>query len=529
MSSPDARRYFSTDASVFSVIPAMAVYPRNENDVRKAARFSWQLAERNRIIPITARGLGSDQSGAALGKGIIMAFPAHMNKILEIDGKSGDVTVEPGIAFGKLQQALLTHGRFLPCAPASQEYSTVGGAIANNASGDRSYKYGPTRSYVKQLRVVLANGEVIETKRISKRALNKKLGLSSLEGEIYRQIDAMLEENHELVQKTILPVSKNAAGYALADVKRKDGSFDLTPLIVGSQGTLGIVTQATLSTELHNPNTTLIVALVDTVQEAQDIIADIHRQSEQPSLVEMVDDTLLKMVQDKQPALLKGVLDPPYPKIALFVEYDSANARSQKKGVKQLSKVLKKRGSVFKLETEHEHKEQLWRIRESVSMVLDHHDGPSRSLPIIEDGAVPPEQLGSFMESLYKLFESHSLPAAIWGHVGNGHLHIQPTLDLAQVGDRQKMFKLLEEYYTLVLSLGGTTTAQHGDGRLRGPYLERLYGPDAYQLLLKTKNIFDQYGILNPGVKTGVTIEDIKPLLRQDYSLGHLYDHLPRS
>ena len=149
MTGTDARRYFSTDMSIFVLPPMMVVYPRNENDVRKTARFTWQLAERGRVIPITARGSGTDQSGAALGEGLVLAFPAHMNKILELDSKTGVVTVEPGINYGKLQQTLQTHSRFLPPFPASFEYSTVGGAVANNASGEKSFKYGSTRDFVR--------------------------------------------------------------------------------------------------------------------------------------------------------------------------------------------------------------------------------------------------------------------------------------------------------------------------------------------------------------------------------------------
>lgn len=529
MASADARRYFSTDASIFSVVPAMVVYPRNENDVRKTARFCWQLAERGRIIPMTARGLGTDQSGAALGTGIMMVFPAHMNKLLELDGKSGDVTVEPGMTFGKLQQAVLTHGRFLPPAPVSMEYSTVGGAVANNAASERSYKYGTMRKYVKRLRVVLANGEVIETRRLSKRELSKKLGLTSLEGDIYRGLDSLFEEYPELVQKTLVGVSKNAAGYALSEVRRKDGSFDLSPLFVGSQGTLGIVTEAQLTTEPHNPSTTLIVALLNDLQQTQDVIGEIQASPDQPSMIEMVDSQLLDMVHKRLPTLLKGVLEPPFPKVALFVEYDNLNERQQKKAAKRLQKILKKREIIYKIETEPEQKEQLLRVRESVAMVLSHHDGPARSLPIIEDGIVPVDKVSALIGSMYQLFAAHNLPIAIWGHAGDGHLHVQPTLDLAQVGDRQKIFKLIEDYYGLILSLGGSTTGQHGDGRLRGPFLERLYGPEAYTVFQGVKTLFDPFNILNPGVKVGVTIEDIKPLLRQEYSLAHLYDHLPRS
>jgi FAD/FMN-containing dehydrogenase len=226
MTSPDTRRYFSTDTSVLSLTPAMIVYPRNEADVRKTARFAWQLAERGRVIPITARGAGTDQGGAALGAGIMMAFPAHMNRLLELDDKSGIVTVEPGANYGKIQQTLKTHGRFLAPFPASYEYSTIGGAVANNSSGEKSFKYGNTRDYVRGLRVVLANGEVIETGRLSKKDFNKKLGLTSFEGEVYRAMDALLEEHSDLITQMEPNVTKNAAGYCLNEVRGRDGSFD---------------------------------------------------------------------------------------------------------------------------------------------------------------------------------------------------------------------------------------------------------------------------------------------------------------
>lgn len=529
MTSTDARRYFATDASIFTLTPAIIIYPRNENDIRKTARFTWQLAERGRIIPVTPRGLGTDQSGAALGSGIMAVFPAHMHKILEYDGKSGQATVEPGINFGKLQQTLNTHSRFLPTYPASMEYSTVGGAIANNASGERSIKYGAIRDFVKRLRLVLANGEVIETRRLSRRELNKKLGLNSMEGEIYRQIDGLIEDNQALVKKSVLEVTKNSAGYALADVKRKDGSFDLTPLIVGSQGTLGIVTETTLLTEPHNPVTTLVMAFVDDLKVAQDIISELKKFSHIPAAIEMVDSHLLNFVQSHNPTLLKGIIDPPYHKLVLFIEFDNLNDRIQKRMAKKTAKLLKKHDVEYKLESGSEQKEQLWKIRQATATVLAHEVAGAKPLPIIEDGVVPTDRLQEFMESIYVLFNTFRLPIAIWGHAGNANLHVHPLLDLSQLGDRQKMFKLLDEYYALVIRLGGLTTGEHGDGRLRAPYLEQLYGPEVYALFRQVKDIFDPYGTMNPGVKIGVTQDDIRPLMRQEYSLSHLYDHMPRS
>lgn len=529
MTGADARKYFSTDTSVFTITPAMVVYPRGEGDVRKAARFTWQLAERGRIIPITARGSGTDQSGAALGEGVLLVFPAHMNRVLELDGKTGTITVEPGINYGKVQQTLHTHNRFLPPFPASFEYSTIGGALGNNASGEKSVKYGNTREYVKSLRVVLANGEVIETRRVSKRELNKKLGLASFEGEIYRNLDTLIEENAEIIKSFQLGVSKNAAGYDLADVKRKDGSFDLTPLFIGSQGTLGIITEATLDTMPHNPNTTLIAAQMDDFQVAQDVLMEIKKLPELPSALEMVDDQLLNFVHQYNPNQLKGIIDPPFSKLVLLIEFDNQNDRVQKRMAKKAVKILQKYQVPYRIETEAERKEELWKIRHSAAAVVAYSEGGSKALPIIEDGIVPEDRFKEYVDGVYALFQRHGLRAAFWGHAGNANLHMQPFLNLSQVGDRQKVFRVMDEYYKMVIEMGGSTSGEHGDGRLRAPYLRPMYGNEMYGLFQKTKKIFDPFGTLNPGVKIDVAIDSIKPLLRQEYSIDHLYDHMPRS
>lgn len=529
MTGSDARKYFATDASIFTITPAIVVYPRNENDVRKTTRFTWQLAERGRVIPVTARGAGTDQGGAAIGPGVIMAFPAHLNRILEFDGKSGTVTVEPGINYGKLQQTLHTHNRFLPPFPASAEYSTLGGAVANNASGEKSVKYGNTRDFVKGLRVVLANGEVIETRRLSKRELSKKLGLPTFEGEIYRNLDSMIEENHALIKQKGPNVTKNAAGYALSDVKRKDGSFDLTPLFVGSQGTLGIITEITLSTMPHNPNTTLVAALINDLDTAQQIVQELRKLPDSPSSLELVDSNLLEFVQAHNPNQLKGILTAPFPKLVLLVEFDSVSERTQKRMAKKTVKILDKHNTSYQVETDPHKRDELWKIRHSAAAVLAHSETKARALPVVEDGVVPLDKFKEYIDAVYALFARNNLQAAVWGHAGDANLHMQPFLDLSQLGDRQKVFKLLDEYYNMVIGLGGSTSGEHNDGRLRGPYLEKMYGAEVYSLFAKTKQIFDPYSTLNAGVKIGVTVDDIKSVLRQEYSLDHLYQHMPRT
>ncbi len=530
LTTQDARQYFATDGSIFTITPSLVMYPQNENDIRKTARFTWQLAERGRVIPITCRGAGTDQGGAAIGTGIMMVFPAHMNRVIEFDRKSGVVVVEPGLNYGRLQQTLQVHSqRFIPAYPSSYEYSTIGGAVANNAGGEKSYKYGSTLDYVRGLRVVLANGEVIETYRLNKRELGKKLGLSSFEGEIYRTIDTLIEENKSDIENFNLAVTKNAAGYNLADVKRSDGSFDLTPLFVGSQGTLGIISEITLETAPYNPEVVLIAAYFETLDDAESAVAGIKERGGQPSAVEIVDGNLLQMVHEVNANQLKGIIDPPFPAAVLLIEYDEPNIRARKKSVKKAVKVLEQFPATHQIEYDSNQQMKLWKIRHASSTVIARAVGSKKAVPIIEDGIVPPAKFKEYLDGIYDLFASHRLDAAVWGHAGDANLHLRPFLDLGQVGDRQLAFKLMDEYYNFVLSLGGSTTAQHNDGRLRGPYLERLYGPAAYSLLQKIKLICDPYGILNPGVKIDVTLDSLRPIIRSEYSMNHLYDHLPKS
>jgi FAD/FMN-containing dehydrogenase len=527
MTGTDARRYFATDGSILQLAPALIVYPRNENDVRKTCRFSWQLAERGRVIPITARGAGTDQTGAALSSGIMLVFPAHLNRVLELDTKGNTVTVEPGINYGKLQQTLHTHGRFLPPYPSSIEYSTVGGAVANNVSGEKSVSYGDTRSFVNGMRVVLANGEVIETKRLGKRELSKKLGLATFEGEIYRSIDTLLEEKHELIERLGRQVTHNNAGYKLGDIKRKDGSFDLSALFAGSQGTLGIITEIQLSTEPHNPQTTLLMAKFDSLEQLQKAILELRELPELPSAIEMVDENVLAQVHEINPNQLKEIAGPPFATATLLVEFDGPD-RQQKKLGKRAEKILETYATEVRVATDPEEQQPFRKLREATGMLVGQNQGLLRAVPLT-DAAVPPDRVREFMEGVYALLETNNLKPAIWGHAGDGNLYVQPRLNIGAVGDRQKAFRFLNDFYKLVIGLGGTVSASAGDGRLRTPYLEDMYGTELYELQQKVKMIFDPYGTLNPGVKFGTSLDDVKEMVRPDYSLAHLYDHLPRS
>ena len=527
VASADVRDYFSTDASIFKVTPQLVVYPRTEQDIRKVARFTWQLAERGKAISITARGGGSDLGGGAVGRGIIVAFPAHLNKILTLDSSRGVVTVQAGLNFGHLQQTLQTHGLHLPPAPASLEYSTIGGALANNASSDQSVKYGVMKDYVRQLKVVLANGEIIETKKLSKKEVNRKMGESTFEGEVYRALTGLLSDYKELL-KSQTSTSINNAGYDLKNIMGKDGSVDLSPLFVGSQGTLGIITEAIVEASTYNPKKSLALGYFDDLEKAGQAVLELKKLI--PSSLEIVGGGLLSFVHKTSPNLLKGILlDTGAPQAIIFVQFDNKASRTQHLLIRKAKKILQKYAYHQQVSYDLVEQEKLLKIRQSASAVLWESMGTRRALPAIDDSVVPLKSLPEFLKKAQELFVANYLDVPMWGHAGDGNIHMQPFFDLNEVGDRQKLLKIMEEFYQLVVSFGGSISGGYNDGRVRGPYLRLQYGEEMYQVFRKVKQIFDPYNTLNPGVKIDVLEKDLIQNMRQNYSLSHFFTHLPRN
>ena len=524
------REYFSTDASVLHMQPSLVVYPRTTNDVRKIARFSWQLAEKGHILPVTARGSGTDQTGAAVGNGIVLAFPVHLNKILELDSQQKLVRVQPGVNFKTLQDTLRTHGLFIPSFPTSYAYSTVGGAIANNTAGEKALKYGSLVNWVDKLEVVLANGELIQTGRLNRREVEKKKGLTTMEGDLYRAVDGVLTEHDTALDEYYerLLVSKDGVGYNLGDVRRKDGSVDLTPLFVGSQGTLGIVTEAILKAAPYEPHAEVVVASFDTLDEMIQAAGIIR--SYDASLLEVIDKNLIEFVQREQTVLFPTELVGDVPPAAmLFAEFDDLSAKVRQKKVKKVLKALAPLTDRVVTESGVEEQEKLWSLRHSSALAIIYNQDGKTAVPVIEDAVVPFERLQDLFEVIYGLFEKHHLKAVVWGHAGDANLHIYPLLDLQKTGDCQKVFRLMDEYYRAVLELGGTIAGEHNDGRLRAPFVKLQVGDEMTTVFSEIKQAFDPYAILNPGVKTGTEVKELVSLLRKEYSLTHLLEYLPRT
>ena len=527
------REAYSEDGSILTITPSLIVYPRTTNDVRKVARFAWQLAEKGHVLPVTTRGNGTDTSGAAIGKGIILNTTAHMGRILELDTKQRLVRVQPGLNFKSLQETLHTHGLFLPAYPANYKYSTIGGAIANNASGEKSFKYGAMSEWVQKLEVVLANGEVIQTGKINKKELERKKGLASLEGELYRAVDGLVYDHETAIydyddnRRSFL--ARDNVGYSIADVFSKDGSCDLTPLFVGSQGTLGVITEAIIKVEAYAPQTSLLVASFDSMEamaEAVDVAAVLA-----PSSIEMIDEKLIAFVKKERGVdIIKSTFDTTDvpPKAILFIECDDENLRKRNKKIKKLYKQLSRIAVDIRATDDPEVQESLWAARASTSAVLQYEKGHTAALPIIDDCIVPSNKLLDLIGAINELGAKHKLDLAIWGHAGDANLHVMPLLDLTKLGDRQKVFKLMNEYFAAVVALGGSIAAENNEGRVRAAFANLQLGEELTGVMNGIKKAFDPYNMLNPGVKTGTTLKQLVDMMREDYSVVRHADYVPR-
>ncbi len=514
------RERFSTDGSVMKIVPDLVVHPRSTNDIRKVARFAWQLAEKGHKLPLTARGGGSDQTGAAIGSGVIVNMLAHMNAIYEIDSKQKLVRLQPGVPFKTMNDFLYLQGLTIPSYPASAGYSTIGGAIANNASGVLSNKYGPIGDWVSQLEVVLSNGDVIQTGRINKRELGRRKGQQDFEGEIYRGIDTLLNDNAELLDSIATNVPDNA-GYNIVDVWRRDGSVDLTPLFVGSQGTLGLISEIIMkATEISKDPLVGAIAFTnyDTMRDGIDQLRELR-----PTLLELIDGRLFET------AIKKGKRYPLYDEargqgdvaaIVLF-EFDDKSGRAKKNAGKKISKMYENNDdALVVIEHNGPRADELRALREVTLLSMTEEKGRQSAPPLLDGTYIPPERFEDFTKALAVLEKKYHVELALYGHAGTSVYYCRPLFDLTKAADRQKIFKVLNDWSVVVAAHGGHVAAEAGEGRLKTPFVHKQLDDDVVKLIQQIREIFDPMGLLNTGVKQPQDLKQLVSSVRGDYDGG---------
>jgi FAD/FMN-containing dehydrogenase len=515
----------SRDGSVLEIKPEMVVYPRITNDIRKVARFSWQLAEKGHILPITPRGSGTDGTGAAIGKGVILSTTAHMNAILEFDPKQKLIRLQPGLNAKALADALSFHGLSLPALPEDAAYTTLGGAVANNAGGMLSGKYGDMRAWVYQLEVVLANGDVLQTERLSRRDLERRKGLQTFEGELYRSLDTLIEENKEIIEQKIGADGYDASGYsAIAKVKQKDGSFDLTPLIIGSQGTLGIVSEMIVKADFAGMQMGVLVAALSSKEQARDLLDELKKL--EPGFLEYFDGELFEVASGEGKRYsfyrdIDGMVG-----AVIVVGFNDFNDRARRKQLRRAEKLFSQTDATYE-SADGDDAAGLLAIREVSSFLLAPNATGASAPPLLDGAYVPSERLEEFAKALRALEEKHHVALPLHINALTGLLYTRPILHLHKVGDKQKIFKLLDEYGALVAYHGGCLVAEGGEGRVKARFADAQLDDDVRALYAGVKSAFDPYGILNPGVKQVTDVRHLVAQLRRDYTIGHIAGYVP--
>ena len=486
-----SRCLYSTGACIYKIMPLGVVRPKSKRDVIQTVKFAA-----DRGIPITPRGGGSSRCGQSLGPGIILDFTKYMNRILELNLEGSWVRVEPGLLLTSLTKALKGHGKFFPPDPSSADFCTLGGMLANNAKGAHSVKYGPTRDYVLSLEVVLASGEVIVTREIGLDDLAKLANSDPVQFRLCEGVFRLVEANAEPLKDEAPYVTTNNCGYYLWGAV-KDGKVDLSQLLVGSEGTLGIITEAKLRV-LDLPRSSLMALLqFDSLEKTSEAISEILPLG--PSMLEFIESRLLEFARAWNPGLRPYI--PEEIEAVLLVEFegeDEATVLEQMKKAEQ--RVVQTLGLSRRmvLAYDRENRGALMAIRKASSSILNRIEGPKKPAAFIEDASVHPSHLPEYIRALRLILDRSGVDAAIYGHAGDGNLHVVPFLDLKDPAQVKLMGRIAEEAFEEVWRLKGTISAEHGDGLARTSFIRGQYR-NLYQAFKEIKAIFDPKGVLNPG------------------------------
>ncbi|MEO6536912.1 MAG: FAD-binding oxidoreductase [Candidatus Paceibacterota bacterium] len=520
----------SRDTSIFKIEPSLVVYPKDTEDVSKLVKAVAEAKSNGEDVSVTGRSAGTDMSGGPLTKSVVAVFTKYMNKVLEVkeDTTGGYAVTEPGVYYRDFEKETLAHGGLmLQSYPASRQLAAMGGIVNNNSGGERTLEYGKTEDYIEEMEVVLSDGTVTTFKSLDAAELASKKELTTLEGDIYRKMDALLTEKALVISQSKPKVSKNSAGYALWNVKA-NGGFNLAKLLCGAQGTLALMTKAKLRLVKDQSNRSMLVIFLPNADHLPEIVHAVLPFN--PESFESFDEHTLSLAIRFLPQLLSQMglarairlgfsflpevgmaMHGGLPKLILMAEFSEdsheealAAARSAQAAIAH----LKVQTSVLKDERA---SEKYWIVRRESFALLRKNSKGLYAAPFIDDLVVPPDSYSKFLPELNALLDQYknSFIYTVAGHIGNGNFHIIPLMDLSKPDVRNVVLELAPKVYDLVIRYGGTTTGEHNDGIIRTPYLKQLFGDEMYDLFKETKAIFDPQNIFNPGKKVGGTFEDI--------------------
>ena len=484
---------YATDMSMYEVRPLAVVMPQDLEDVVAVVRFA-----REEGIPLTPRAGGTSTAGSALGRGIILGFrrSGSMNRILHFDEVEGEpqVTVEPGLLHDKLQRFLRKQGLYLPADPSSGAVCLLGGNISTKASGPHALKHGSVDRYVRHLQFVTAEGEVVDTAPANEESIPSHIRESILA----LQAD-VLSDDETVERLDTRKDMKLASGYNLFTFLRHHRVEDfVAQLLVGSVGTLGVVTRATLGAEPYVEGKATTLLYFRNLHEAGDAVQ--HIKVLNVAAIEIMSHSAIQVAQKRYPDL-----DVPDGKAhMLLIEFEGPERWDQIAQVQQLVQ-----GNAYQLAgsphtaTDEVEQARLWKLRKSLLPAVRNYRPPLKALSLVNDVGVDVARLGDFILDVEAVFARHDLVAAIYGHAGSGNLHLRPLFDVTDPDLPTLLTQVADEVYETVFRYDGTITAEHGMGRLRVPYLAQEWGETISGYMRRVKEIFDPDDLLNPDVMFG--------------------------
>lgn len=471
------RAIYSKAACLYKKVPKLISFPKNEEELYKVL-----MEAKKRGLPITMRGAGSGLAGQSVGEGIIVDVSRYMDHFNFSDG-----TIETfmGANPSQINKFLKDKGIFFPPEPSSTDFCTIGGMIGNNSKGARSVKYGTTLENLNYIDILLADGS-------KERIENRPLSLEEIKNHKLKKVAKILLQNREKILKNWPKAKANTSGYNLKDCIKEKNKVNLLPLFVGSEGTLAIFIKASLKLAKLPNERSLAIVEFDTLEDAT--YGTIELLKFKPSACEILDRTFIDFVNKGYGSL--GLEISKDSQALLIVEMDEEDSyykiEEALKSIKSYSKL--------KIAENEEEVNLIWKFRKSASPLLNRGRGKLKSVRIVEDGSVPIEAISKYIRGMKEIFKEENIEMVIFGHSGDGNFHINPLMDLSSYEHYEKSYKIVENTAKLLKSLNGSLSGEHGDGRLRAPFLKFMF-EDLFDLFVKIKETLDPDNILNRDVK----------------------------
>jgi FAD/FMN-containing dehydrogenase/Fe-S oxidoreductase len=488
------RLLYATDASLYQMEPVCVVFPTSTEDVQHVL----QVAARARV-PVMPRGGGTGLSGQTVNHAIVLDFSRAMREALEINVEERWVRAQPGLVLSELNRRLAPHGLLYGIDPSTQNRATIGGGVGNNSCGAHSIVYGKTIDNVISLEAVLADASRTTFSPLDGAALNAKLDLPGLEGAVYRELRRIGHEQAEEIERRFPKIMRRVSGYNLDDFVHQPGPMDVARMVVGSEGTLALVTEAKLRLHPLPRVKGLAAAHFQTLVEAAE--ATVAALEHPVASIEMIDSVVVERCRASLGFHhLAGFVEGT-PGGLLLIEMTGDTESEVTAKIDAVKAALEKKGLGYYTFTTTDPAAQrdIWRMREAGQGLITSVRGPLKAATFVEDAAVAPEKLPEYIKRFQEIVAANDTEAAYYGHASVGCLHIRPLVNPKTSEGLDRMEKIATEVADLVLEFGGSLSGEHGDGIVRGVFTERMFGPTLANAFREVKQTFDPKGLLNPG------------------------------